>query len=344
MSDVVLSIAIPTFNRAAWLQLCLTQLLPQLAAVGNDVEVTVYDNASPDHTQEIVQSFIAQGFPLSYFRNVENIGSDRNIAQCFNLAKGHYVLILGDDDVLLDGALQKIMALLGTGDYGTVFVNAYGYDFDFLKEKPYQFFAGKKVYRDANEFIKKCFVRATFISFLIINKSSCRNLDANKFVGTSLVQTYLFYEAAFSRPLSVYVSEYLLAAKRIERKDYDVIGILCGQYNRVLEAFLGRGLLPTTVSAINRKLLWLFLPFHLQLLRASDTPKNRAAEVYAELHGRYHRELLFWLCCMPILKFPSGLARLWGYGWIILGRLINGEVGRLWVAVRGKVSRNGAKA
>jgi glycosyltransferase involved in cell wall biosynthesis len=169
MSDVVLSIAIPTYNRAIWLKLCLAQLLPQLASVGSSVEVTIYDNASPDNTTEIVQSYINQGFSLSYIRNDENIGSDRNIAQCFNFAKGHYVLILGDDDVLLDGALQKIMTLLRTGDFGAVFLSAYGYDFDFFKEQPSQFFPRKKVYRNANDFIKKCFIRATFISSLIIN-------------------------------------------------------------------------------------------------------------------------------------------------------------------------------
>jgi abequosyltransferase len=317
----------------------LQQLLPQVATIGNTVEVTVYDNASPDNTTKIVQSYIDQGFSLSYLRSDENIGSDRNIAQCFNLAKGRYVLILGDDDVFLDGSLQKIMTLLSSGEYGAVFVSAYGYDIDFVKEQPTQFFLGQKVYRDANEFIKKCFIRATFISSLIINKSSCRDLDANKFVGTSLVQTYLFYEAVLSQPMSVYLSEYLLAAKRIERKDYDVIGIFCGQYNRVLEAFIGRNLLPTTIAAINRKLLWHFLPFHLLLLRAADVMEIRAVEVYAELYSRYHKEPLFWLCCMPILKFPVTLARLWGYGLIVFGRLVNGEFGRLWVAVREKLSR-----
>ena len=120
-----------------------------------------------------------------------------------------------------------------------------------------------------------------------------------------------------------------------------MIGIFCGQYNRVLDAFRGRGLLPVTVDAINRKLLWLFLPFHLLLLRAPDMPASRAAKVYAELYARYHREPLFWLCSMPILKFPTGLARLWGYGLIFLGRLINGEVGRLWVAMRDRVYRKG---
>lgn len=340
----LLSIAIPTFNRAALLQLCLAQLLPQLAAVGKLVEVTVYDNASPDHTQEVVQSFIAQGFPLSYFRNTENIGSDRNIAQGFNLAKGRYVLILGDDDVVLDGALRKMVTLLSSENFGAVFVNAYGYDADFIKEKPIQFFAGQKLFFDANAFINKCFVRATFISSLLINKSICQDLDANKFVGTSLVQTYLFYEAVLRRPLSMYVNEYWLAARRTEHKDYDVVGIFCGQFNRVLEAFIGRGLLPVTVDAINRKLLWYFLPIYLLLLRASDMPGSRAAEVYAELYRRYHREPFFWLCCMPILKFPSSLARLWGYGLIVIGRLAKGEVGRIWVALRGKLSGNGDKA
>lgn len=332
--DVMLSIAIPTHNRSIWLNLCLAKLLPQLASIGSAVEVTIHDNASPDNTTKIVQSYIDQGFSLRYIRNDENIGSDKNIAQCFNLAKGRYVLILGDDDIFLDGALQKIMTLLEAGDFGAVFLNAYGYDSDFLKERPSQFFVSQKVYRNANEFIKKCFIRATFISSLIINKSSYRDLDANKFVGTSLVQTYLFYEAVLSRQLNVYVSEYLLAAKRIERKDYDVFGIFCGQYNRVLQAYIGRGVLPATIVAINRKLLWYFLPFHLLLLRATDAPEIRAVEVYAELYNRYRREPLFWFCCMPILKFSSSLARFWGYGLIILGRLIGGEFGRLWVAVR----------
>lgn len=197
-----------------------------------------------------------------------------------------------------------------------------------------QFISGKKVFRDANEFIKKCFVRATFISSLLINKSSCQDLDANKFVGTSLVQTYLFYEAVMRQPQNVYVSEYLLAVRRTEKKDYDVIGIFCGQFNRVLEAFVGRGLLPETVDAVNRKMLWQFLPYYLLLLRAPGVPISRTAEVYTELYARYSHEPAFWLFCVPILKFSTGFARMWGYSVVVLSRLFNGEVGRLWVAIR----------
>ena len=339
MNDVVLSIAIPTYNRAQWLQLCLTQLLPQVVAAGNNVEVTIYDNASPDNTQKVVQTFIEQGYPLGYLRNAENIGSDRNIGQCFNLAKGRYVLILGDDDVFLDGALQKIMNLLGRGNYGAVFVSAYGYDRDFIKEKPFQMVLPPLVFREMDPFVKKCSTNAAFISSIIINRSCIVDIDAQQFVGTALVQTYLFYEAISRNHQTIYIREYLVAAKRIENRDYDVVHIFSRDFNKALQYLVVRGLAKSTVAVINRKLLWYFLPMHLITLRAPDMPMHRAGKAYSDLYGRYHQEPLFWLCCMPILKFPARLARIWGFGLIIMGRLVNGEVGRLWVAVREKLSR-----
>lgn len=341
MSDVVLSIAIPTYNRALWLQLCLAQLLPQVAAVGNSVEVTIYDNASPDNTPQVVQSFIEQGFSLSYIRNAENIGSDRNIAQCFNLACGKYVLILGDDDVFLDGALQKIMALLGNGNYGAVFVSAYGYNGDFIKEKPLQMDLPPLLFCDMDPFVKKCSTNAAFISSIIINRSCAKDVDAQRFVGTALVQTYLFYEAISRNHQTIFVQEYLIAAKRIENRDYDVVNIFSHDFNKVLQYLVARGLALSTVAAINRKLLWYFLPIHLITLRASLIPIHRAEEAYNNLYALYRQEPLFWVCCMPILKLPASLACYWGYGLIILGRLINGEFGRLWVAVREILSRKG---
>ena len=339
MSDVIFSIAIPTYNRAQWLELCLTQLLPQVAAVGHDVEVTVYDNDSPDQTPKVVQSFVEQGYAFDYVRNTENIGSDRNIAQCFNLARGRYVLILGDDDVFLDGALHKIMALLRTGNYGAVFVSAYGYNRNFTKEKPCQVVLRPLVFHDMDLFVKKCSSNAAFISSIIINRSCIADIDAQQFVGTALVQTYLFYEAISRNHQTIFVREYLIAAKRIENRDYDVVNIFGQDFNKALQYLVAHGLAVSTVAAINRKLLWYFLPMHLIALRAQSVPVNRADKAYSDLHARYRKELLFWLCCVPILKFPASLARIWGYSLIVIGRLINGEFGRLWVAVRERLSK-----
>jgi abequosyltransferase len=342
MSNVILTIAIPTYNRAAWLKLCLAQLLPQVASVGSEVEVTIYDNASPDNTTEIVQSYIDQSFSLSYVRNDENIGSDRNIAQCFNLAKGRYVLILGDDDVFLDGALQKIMSLLRSGEYGAVFVSAYGYNNNFIKERPFQTISKPIFFSDMDSYVKKCSTNAAFISSIIINRSCLSDIDAKSFVGTALVQTYLFYEAINRNHQTIFVKEYLIAAKRIENRDYDVVNIFTRDFNKALQYLVERGLSSSTVKLINKKLLWYFLPIHLINLRSTNTQKYRVIDAYNNLYVLYHQESLFWFCCMPILKLPASLARFWGYGLIILGRLINGEFGRLWIAVQEKLSRKRA--
>lgn len=339
MSDVVLSIAIPTYNRAIWLKLCLEQLLPQVDSIGDSVEVTIYDNASPDNTTETVQAFIDQNFSLSYKRNNENIGSDKNIAQCFNLAKGRYVLILGDDDIVLDGALPKIIALLKSGDFGAAFISAYGYNNNFLEERPVQAITAPIIYKDMNAFVKKCSTNAAFISSIIINRSSLKDIDANEFVGTALVQTYLFYEGISRNFNTIFVQEYLIAAKRIENRDYDVVSIFTRDFNNALQYLTERGLSLTTVHSVNKKILWYFLPMHLINLRSKKIRNNRVNHAYESLYTLYHKDALFWICSMPILKFPAVPARIWGYCIIVLGRIINGEFGRLWVAVRGKICR-----
>jgi len=203
MNNIVLSISIPTFNRAEWLRLCLSRLIPQLEGFYGEVEVTVYDNASPDNTGEVVKAFLTKNVPLTYIRNSENIGSDKNIAQCFNKAIGKYVLILGDDDVVLDGSLKKIIEALKDTRYnhGAIFMRAYGYDNNYVNEMPYQFFHKSKVYSNSNEFMSRCSSGMAFISSLIINKSLIPNVDTNDFIGTALVQTFFMRQFVLQKQI-----------------------------------------------------------------------------------------------------------------------------------------------
>jgi glycosyltransferase involved in cell wall biosynthesis len=77
----------------------LKQLASELRAVDADlVEVLVSDNASSDHTAEIVAEAVQRGMAIRYIRNAEDVGADANVAQCFNEAQGQYVMMMGDDD------------------------------------------------------------------------------------------------------------------------------------------------------------------------------------------------------------------------------------------------------
>jgi glycosyltransferase involved in cell wall biosynthesis len=87
----LLTLAIPTYNRALILERALKIIQPQLESAKYPVEFIVSDNASLDDTGEIVQKYINQGMPIRYIRNEQNMGPAFNIIQCVKEAKGKYI-------------------------------------------------------------------------------------------------------------------------------------------------------------------------------------------------------------------------------------------------------------
>jgi glycosyltransferase involved in cell wall biosynthesis len=108
--ETILSVAIPTFNRVDKLKKCLESLLAEIA--GKPVELLVSDNASQDGTQAYMEEICREHPEVTYIRNSENVGPDRNFLNCYNRASGEYVYLLGDDDVLLPGAMDAILETL----------------------------------------------------------------------------------------------------------------------------------------------------------------------------------------------------------------------------------------
>ena len=95
-TDPVVTIAIPTYNRAdTYLSQSLNSALEQTY---ENIEVVVSDNCSTDATPSLVR---AHSDPrLSYFRQSENIGPVNNFNFCLQRATGDYFLLLHDDDLL----------------------------------------------------------------------------------------------------------------------------------------------------------------------------------------------------------------------------------------------------
>lgn len=120
----LLSICIPTYNRAPLLRVMLEALLPQVAAAGDAVEVCLSDNASTDETPEVIHQVQALG-PLRPSRNAENLGPIRNFHRVANeMARGEYVWILGDDDLLRPGTVARVLEILRTNaDLDAFYVN-----------------------------------------------------------------------------------------------------------------------------------------------------------------------------------------------------------------------------
>jgi glycosyltransferase involved in cell wall biosynthesis len=116
-SSPLVTIAIPTYSRAeSYLPQALESALNQTYP---NLEIIVSDNGSTDNTQAFVTGI---GDPrLRYFRHDVNIGSNPNHNFCVEQAKGKYLLILHDDDLIDDDFIESCMeAVNGVADAGII--------------------------------------------------------------------------------------------------------------------------------------------------------------------------------------------------------------------------------
>ncbi len=114
----LLSICIPTYNRASYLKNCLDGIVAQFGEipVKNLVEIVISDNASEDNTKEIVEKFQRDFTNIKYFKNETNLGLDENIIQSVVKASGKYCWNIGDDDLIQNGTLKFIVDFLSKNE------------------------------------------------------------------------------------------------------------------------------------------------------------------------------------------------------------------------------------
>lgn len=108
----LLSICIPAYNGARFLDRVLEALLPQALEAGGEAEVLIIDDGSTDNTGEIVENARRHG-PVRYIRNPTNLGSARNIVSGpVQHALGEYVCVWSQHCLIYPGALRKVLRLL----------------------------------------------------------------------------------------------------------------------------------------------------------------------------------------------------------------------------------------
>lgn len=134
-----LSICIPTYNRARHLADCLTSIAKDYEQSSIDIEVCISDNGSQDDTASVIASF-ASRLPLIHSRNAENLGIPRNFLKVVSLASGEFAWLLGDDDLLMPGALARVDALIAEHPQVDVFyANANHLHTDYIVQHPRPF-------------------------------------------------------------------------------------------------------------------------------------------------------------------------------------------------------------
>ena len=105
-----ISICIPTYNRAPMLEFLLGDLASQAATVPKGIfEIVVSDNASTDHTKDVLSHYDGE-IPLKSIVQDKNTGGYVNFFRAFEASSGVFCLYCADDDKIDLGLVLKAAA------------------------------------------------------------------------------------------------------------------------------------------------------------------------------------------------------------------------------------------
>ena len=326
LSQPLLTISIPTWNRADYLKRNLVQLYSEIQSVDPGlVEIIVSDNCSSDHTPKVVEEVQNIGLAIDYIKNESNVGWALNFIQCFERARGKYVLLLGDDDLLTDGALQYIINLISNKDYGVVCMKPYGFNKDFRLEHP-KGSGSEKCYTDANQFLLAIDKFFSLTSALVLNKSLLKEVDSKQFIKTDLATFHLMLRAALEAKENIYIDKFLLACQRQNSFSYEFSEVFVNQVWNIIEQHVKYGLLQKTIRKLENRKLFTYYPFYIMDIRIN---KRANLEVtYKNFEKRFKDRWLFRYWLAPIIFLPRPFAILWGAVATFVGRTTNGDLYR----------------
>lgn len=118
MKHPLLSIVIPTYNRANELRLLLSDLEMIIETHGNRVQVVICNNASSDATRVLVEQYLCTWTTsLKVISRKINLGMEGNIACAMNEGDGKYVWMLSDHQRLCIPQVHRAIELMETLEF-----------------------------------------------------------------------------------------------------------------------------------------------------------------------------------------------------------------------------------
>lgn len=200
-SDPKISVCIPAYNRAALLPALLDSIFAQEY---RNFEVVIAEDGSPerDAIRAVANAYAANpAGSLIYVENPVNLGYDGNLRRLFELARGEYVLFMGNDDLMCPDALAKVAAaIVRYPDVGVV-LRSYA-AFEGTPDnvvQTFRYFDRELFFPSGVATIATIFRRSVVIPGMVMHRESGLRYATARFDGTLLYQLYLVAEILVDR-------------------------------------------------------------------------------------------------------------------------------------------------
>lgn len=231
--DPILSICIPTYNRANVLNKALKALTSQeFFQNTNSVEIVISDNCSTDNTDLVCKKY-TELFPdkVFYHRNSENI-RDKNFEKALSLGKGKYLKLCNDTILYKKNSLEQMCSDISI----------------FIDKKPLLCFASGFISHNnkyefcnnMNEFISKISYGITAIGTFGIWKEDFNKIqNFNRFSDKQLVQVDVILRNFADKKQAVIVTPiYFENIVYRGKGGYNIAEVFGKNYLSILEDYL----------------------------------------------------------------------------------------------------------
>ncbi|MBK9284922.1 MAG: glycosyltransferase family 2 protein [Sphingobacteriaceae bacterium] len=191
----LLSIAIPTWNRAKILKLALNNLLPQILPFKDKIQFIISDNGSTDETAQVIEENKRNYSEINFihFKHLTNTGYYGNFTKCRELANGKYFWLLSDNDYVVDGIVREVVNRLISDHPTFVFLSDWG---EYVKEEKFKYIHFHKP-MSINEALVKYNYKLTltsaviFLNFKQHDSNYLEEFRGNAFIGYIFFMTSL---------------------------------------------------------------------------------------------------------------------------------------------------------
>ncbi|MDI5899191.1 glycosyltransferase family 2 protein [Flavobacterium yafengii] len=191
----LLSIFIPTFNRAHLIGETLDSFIIQVAKYG--IPIVISDNCSTDDTYNVIAKYREKYPFIKYHKNAKNLGFDGNVAKMGELVNSKYCWLFGDDDLINEGAIDKVLKRIDD-DYDLIIANASLSSLDLSVQFSYRHLLIDEDRKYNGNEIDKAFTDlisyTSFIGGLIVKKKLWDSIDYSKYMNTGFIHVGTAFE------------------------------------------------------------------------------------------------------------------------------------------------------
>ena len=194
VDEPILSICIPTYNRADCLKKTLELTIP--ICESNNILIYISDNCSEDNTEDVVNRFTKDCHFVHYHKHDKNIGPDDNFEYVLKMPSTKYRWLMADTSYIDE--INTVIDDLKNLDYdGYILNGGDGTRHFILPDK-------KKTYHDSISLMEDIGWHLTWISCMIYNERLINSMNFERYKNSSFNQTALMFEPTANRKCLIF--------------------------------------------------------------------------------------------------------------------------------------------